>query len=233
MIELVFFDAGDTLLRPHPSFEELFAGACRTAGYEITEDDVLEVRARLAPHLVDIQEETGVANPSLSPEDSRRFWTFLYRRFLDELGIDDPGLVESLYGTFSNSGSYALFDDVLPCIERLRGAGLRLGLISNFETWLEDMLVELEVGGVFDPQVISGHEGIEKPDIELYRIAVARAGIDPSRATHVGDSPVMDVEPARAVGMHAVLLDRGGRYPSFEGIRIGSLEELPGVLPNL
>lgn len=233
MIELVFFDAGDTLLRPHPSFEELFASVCSARGHEITPADVTAVRERMAPHLVDIAEATGVDNPSLSAEASLTFWSFLYRRFLEELRVDDEGLVKELFSVFSSSASYKLYPDVLPAVEDLRASGYRLGLISNFETWLEDMLVELELGGVFEPVVISGREGIEKPDPALYRIAVERSGIDPSRGVHVGDSPKMDVEPALEVGLNAVLLDRLDRYPDVAYPRIASLSELIPTIGRL
>lgn len=233
MIELVFFDAGDTLLRPHPSFEELFASVCTRRGHAVTPSDVVKVRERMAPHLVDIAEATGVDNPSLSAEASLAFWSFLYRRFLEELGIENEGLVDELFSVFSSSASYKLFDDALPAVGELRSSGYRLGLISNFETWLEDMLVELELGGVFDPIVISGREGIEKPDPALYRIAVERAGVDPSSSVHVGDSPKMDIEPALDVGLKAVLLDRHDRYPGVPYPRIASLAELTETIGGL
>jgi putative hydrolase of the HAD superfamily len=138
-------------------------------------------------------------------------------------------LVEEMYSTFSSSASYRLFDDVLPALEELTEMGYRLGLISNFEEWLEEMLVELEVGHLFDISVISGFEGIEKPDAEIYRRALEKAGVDPSFAVHVGDSPANDVEPAREVGITAVLLDRYNRYPDARP-RVRSLDDLPDLL---
>ena len=76
-----------------------------------------------------------------------------------------------------------------------------MGLISNFESWLEEMLVELEVGHHFEPAIISGIEGVEKPDPTIYEIALEKAGVAPENAVHVGDSPGMDVEPASLVGI--------------------------------
>lgn len=231
--EIVFFDAGETLVHPHPSFPELFARVCAERGKSISASEVAELQARLAPHLVDLSEDTGVDQPSLSPEGSRKFWSFLYRRFLSEFGIEDEELVASLYATFSNAASYALFDDVIPALSTLSTEGYRLGLISNFEGWLDEMLVELEVGDVFDVKVISGIAGIEKPDPAIYELAVDRAGIHPSHAVHVGDSPGLDVQPARAVGMKPVLLDRTGRYPNEDVPTIRSLEDLASLISNL
>lgn len=232
-IEIVFFDAGETLLRPYPSFPELFARTCRDAGHDLDADDVERVQSEVAPHLLELVEESGVEKPSLSAEGSRRFWVFLYRRFLTELGIHTDSLAERLYDVFSSSASYKLFDDVVPALTSLEDAGYRLGLISNFEGWLEKMLVELEIGHRFDTAVISGLEGVEKPDPEIYRIALEKAGVDGGRAVHVGDSPTTDVAPASEVGITAVLLDRHGRYGDAPGPKIAGLEELPALMENL
>lgn len=233
MIEVVFFDAGDTILHPHPSFADLFSQVCLESGVPITPDQVQEVQTRLAPHLVDLAEDTGVKHPSFSDEDSRVFWGFLYRRFLREWGIEDETLAETLRLKFSDRSSYMLFDDVVPVLQRLHDEGYRLGLISNFEGWLEERLVELEVGPLFETAIISGFVQIEKPDPRIYLLALERAGVEPDHAVHVGDSPRLDVDPARSVGMKTVLLDRAGRYPDSGSATIKSLEDLPPLLSKL
>jgi putative hydrolase of the HAD superfamily len=232
VIEAVFFDAGETLLRPHPSFAELFATICTESDSPVTPDDVRRVQERLAPHLVDLAEDTGVRNPTFSDEGSRTFWTFLYRRFLEELGLAGRGLEDALYERFSDSSSYMLFDDVLPALDTL-ARDHRLGLISNFEGWLEERLVELDVGPRFEVTVISGVELIEKPDPGIYELALRRMGSPAERCAHVGDSIKLDVEPAMALGMHAVLLDRADRYADAPCPKITTLEDLPHLVASL
>ena len=234
-VRIVFFDAGETLLRPHPSFSELFALTCKEYGVDIEADEVTEIRARLAPHLLELAEESGVDEPSLLPERSFDFWGYVYRRFLAERGIVDEGLVQRLFDVFSDSGSYKLYDDTLPALMELQSRGYRLGLISNFEGWLEKLLIELEVGHLFDVTVISALEGIEKPDPAIYRLGLERAGVDPKDAVHVGDSPANDAIPAAEVGITPILLDRFDAYADLEDryVRIASLEELTKVLQNL
>jgi putative hydrolase of the HAD superfamily len=238
MIEIVFFDAGETLLRPHPSFPELFAQTSRAYGVQIEPEDVQRVQGELAPHLIDLAEEEGeegltYEGSSLSEEGSERFWMHLYRRLLRELGIVDEGLARALFDVFSSSASYKLFDDALPTLDALRAEGYRMGLISNFEKWLEQMLVDLEVGHHFDPSVISGIVGIEKPDPAIYELALEKAGVAPEQAIHVGDSPGMDMVPAAEAGIRGVLIDRLDRYQDTGHHRISSLEELPPLLVNL
>jgi putative hydrolase of the HAD superfamily len=235
VIEIVFFDAGGTILDPHPSFAELFAQVSAENGTTVTPRQVRDVQERIAPHLVELLEEAGLDHgPTLSLEASRKFWTFTYRRFLEELGVDNEELAANLYERFSDPASYRLYDDVVPTLRALSDTGLRLGLISNFDGWLEKMLVEMEVGETFEVAVISGVEGIEKPDPAIYRLALERAGVAPWEAVHVGDSPVMDIEPSQTAGMNAVLLDRSSRYADREGtVRIETLQELPHVVQEL
>lgn len=231
-VEIVFFDAGETLLHPYPSFHELFAEVCSRHGQELDPQMVWDVQQRLAPHLVELAAETGITAPSLNATDSVTFWSHLYRRLLAEVGIEDETIVNDMYSTFSSTSSYRLFDDVLPALEELTEMGYRLGLISNFEEWLEEMLVELEVGHLFDVSVISGIEGMEKPDPEIYRRALVKADVDPAFTVHVGDSPGNDIDPASAVGITAVLLDRYNRYPDARP-RVRSLTDLPDLLRGL
>jgi putative hydrolase of the HAD superfamily len=233
MIDIVFFDAGETLLHPHPSFPEVFADVCNENGRPVSVDQVGEVQGRLAPHLVDLAEETGVENPTFSQKESVEFWSYLYRRFLQELGIEDEDLVAKLYERFSTTSTYRLFEDALPALRAVSASGFRIGLISNFEGWLEEMLVELEVGHLFDVKVISGVDGVEKPDPEIYRLALERAGSDPTESVHVGDSPGLDVEPSKEVGITPVLLDRHDRYPGLDVRRIASLKELEPLVAKL
>lgn len=240
MIEIVFFDAGETLLRPHPSFAELFSRTALAHGVDVSTEDVRRVQSELAPHLVDLVEDADgegeslrYEGSSLSEKGSERFWMHLYRRLLKELGLVDESLVRRLFEVFSSSASYKLFDDVLPTLSAIDAAGYRMGLISNFERWLEQMLIELEVGHHFEPAIISGIEGIEKPDPAIYELALERAGVPPERAVHVGDSPDMDVRPASSVGIRGILLDRAERYAQSEHLRVTSLEELPPLLGNL
>ena len=237
-MKIVFFDAGDTILRPHPSFGEIFAEVCRAAGHDVTPGEATAAQEKLAPHLMDLEldddpDATPYEGSVFSPEQSRRFWTYLYKRLMRELGIVDDDLPNRLFARFTDSSSYKLFDDVLPVLHELTASGLRLGLISNFERWLEEMLVEMEVGHLFDSMTISGSVGVEKPDSAIFELALKDAGVAAADAVYVGDSPVLDAAPAAGVGMKVVLIDRALRYPDSAWPRIESLKELPEAITKL
>jgi FMN phosphatase YigB (HAD superfamily) len=78
--------------------------------------------------------------------------------------------------------------------------------------------------------VISGIEGIEKPDERIYRLALDRASVDATDAAYVGDNPEFDVDPPAALGMFPVLVDRRDRFPDHAGARVRDLRELPAIL---
>lgn len=232
-IRAVFFDAGETLVYPHPSFAELFAEVVREEGHPIDPAVVLEkVTAFFSQRFTEALKGEEHRLWSTSEERSRVFWMRMYRAFLEEIGIDDAdgSLTDALYARFTDLGTYRLHPDVTPVLDRLRSTGLLLGVVSNFEDWLERLLETLGVAGYFPVRVISGVEGVEKPDPRIFRIAFDRAGVEPTESVYVGDHPYFDVQAAAEVGMLPVLIDRRGRYPEADGIRITSLEDLPRAL---
>ena len=85
-------------------------------------------------------------------------------------------------------------------LRRARAAGLQTALLSN--SWANDYPPAL--AELFDVMVISGEVGLRKPDPEIYRLTVARLGVEPGECVFVDDlSP--NVRGAAAVGMVGVL----------------------------
>jgi len=227
----VFFDVGETLLAPHPSFNELFSEIMGGLGYEVTPDDVEKALATVAPSVSEAIGQTKSAW-STSREESRRFWRGLYGAMLAHWGIDDSSgaVFDVLYARFTSYESYRLFPDVIPTLTACRAAGLTLGVVSNFEDWLEGLLIEMEVAPFFAFMVISGKEGVEKPDPAIFRLALERSGVAPEEAVFVGDHPRLDIQAAAELGMTGVLIDRPGRYQDFEGLRVRTLTDLLPIL---
>jgi putative hydrolase of the HAD superfamily len=230
MIEIVFFDAGETLIHPMPSFPELFADVCAEHGLEVDFSHLRKATRRLMAGVEDRQRNGYTF--SNEQRKSRRFWLDFYGSLVREMGYaqDDGALPQALYQTFSQPANYGAYHDVHETFEELEARGIRMGLISNFETWLRDLLDDLGLSAFLEVVVISGQEDYEKPHPRIYELALERGSVDPSRALHVGDSPVSDYDGAREAGMRAVLLDRWGRFPAFEGERVTDLRELPELL---
>ena len=71
---------------------------------------------------------------------------------------------------------------------------------------------------------------MEKPDREIFQLALSRADVLSEDSVYVGDNPAFDTEPAEAMGMLGVLIDRRGRHLDHSGVRITTLEDLPTVI---
>ena len=227
----VFFDAGETLVHPVPTFPELFARIVSDEGHPREPEAVRDGLSMISGEFRRAARENELW--TTDPERSRRFWTTVYDRFLEFLDIPTTnGLTDVLYAAFTDLDNYGAFDDVRPVLEELRAGGTELGVISNFESWLEELLAQLDLTGFFPVRVVSGLEGVEKPDPAIFRLALGRIGLAPEETVYVGDAPDFDVEPAAALGMFPVLIDRRERHRGFEGpgARITDLAQLPSVL---
>jgi putative hydrolase of the HAD superfamily len=217
----VFFDAGDTLLAPYPSFEARFIEVASAAGVPLEE---AAVEAAVAAAIRRAAWPDDWTDPALQ----RRFWHGFYVDVLGDLGFDGDreDLAGKMFAAFSDPATYRLFDDVRPALRALAARGIKLGVISNFEPWLEEVL-ELEgVRDQFVATAISGVVGVAKPDPGIFRAALDQAGVAAGACLHVGDSLDADVAGARAVGMIQVLIDRHARLPDADELRVESLAEL-------
>ena len=229
---VVFLDAGETLLYAHPSSPDVMVEVAAAAGIQLDPTAVREVTGRLWPE-VDALVAAG-EQFTLSLDRSRRFWDWYYRRLLSDLEVPaqhHAALAEAFYARFTDLDTWVLYDDVLDCLRHFRSRGLTLGLISNWESWLEALLHHRQISHYFDAVVISGQVGAEKPDAAIFRQALDLAGVPAAQAVHIGDSLPNDVEAARAVGIRPILLTRdGGQAPPTGVAAVRSLTDLPRLL---
>jgi FMN phosphatase YigB (HAD superfamily) len=122
------------------------------------------------------------------------------------------------------------YPDALTCIDRLRGAGYRVGASGNTPAF-----VEADLRGLVDFVGSSARWGVEKPDPGFFARVVELAEVEPGKIAYVGDRVDNDVGPAIAAGMVGVHIRRGPwghlQEPPPEAIRIASLDELPAAFP--
>lgn len=236
-VRTVVFDVGLTLMRAQPSFWDVFRRGCARAGVDLGGDvDAFsdEFSTTWREHS-EAWEATGRPSPHVGdPDAEEEFWTLYYRRFLDALGVagDHAAVAASIYATFLASDSFAPFPDVAPTLDALAERGVRLGILSNWGRWLRRLLGDHGLADRFEVIVVSGEEGTAKPNPVIFRRTLERLGERPGpHVAYVGDDPHNDINPARALGLTAVLVDRGDRHTEHDGHRVRDLRELPDLLP--
>jgi putative hydrolase of the HAD superfamily len=223
-LDTVFLDAGNTLVSMDFAWiGELLAGL----GFQASARALERAEARIRP-LVSERIRSGARTES---EDA---FTFYVRSALDAL---EPALADTARATrelvplLRRPGvTPRLWSRVLPgvpeALARLRGAGLRLVVVSNSDGTVERGLTDAGLRPLVDHVVDSHLVGIEKPDPRIFHHALSLSASDPARTLHVGDIHAVDVTGARSAGLHALLLDPFGDWPHADCERAADLLEL-------
>ena len=230
MIKAVFFDVGNTLVYPDPSVSEVVRQVLRDEGHI---HDLSAIDA-LMPLVDQYYEDRYRTDDTFwtSEDETSAVWVGMYSLLCRQLGIeaDAERIARRVYDEFGDPSRWSAYDDVRPAFERLKCRGVRVGLISNWDSRLSGLVAGLGLGGLTDTVVSSAEVGLHKPDPRIFELACERLGVSPQEAAHVGDHHYADVLGASAIGMIPVLIDRhGGEHPGHERF-VRSLDALEAVL---
>jgi putative hydrolase of the HAD superfamily len=163
-------------------------------------------------------------------------WVGMYTLLCRRLDIPEGEAVAlgaSVYREFGDASRWRAYPDVEPEFRRLRDSGVKVGIVSNWDTRLESILDGLGLGALIDTVVCSAAEGLHKPDRRIFELACARLGVEPRRSVHVGDHMYADVAGSCAAGLTPVLIERRGTAAGAAKdsvTRIVTLEQLEGAL---
>jgi putative hydrolase of the HAD superfamily len=221
----VLLDALGTLLELTPPAPRLRAELTVRFGIEVSvEEAQAAIAAEIAyyrAHLDDGHDPASLASLRRRCADALREALPRPARARLPVGAD---LVEALLASLH----FEPFPDALVALPRLRDAGSRLVVVSNWDASLHEVLERVGLAASLDGVVTSAEAGARKPDAAIFDRALRLARCRASDAIHVGDTLAEDVAGARNAGIEPVLLLRGGGGAGGpEGVRtIGSLVEL-------
>lgn len=209
-IRAIFFDVGFTLLAPHPSALQIVVDACQRQQVAIDGACLKEQQRHAEEYL---RQSTRAQPWTWGDEEAiNAVWSGYFTRLLEPCLRGQPerlaACVSEAVRAFDDAGNYALYPDVLPCLQALHQHGLTLGVISDWGISLSLILRHHDLIQYFDFTVVSAQTRRAKPDPQLFQTALERADAIPDYTIHIGDSYVLDVLGARAVGITPVLLDR-------------------------
>lgn len=230
--DAVFFDVGNTLLYAHPSVAHVCEEILRASGriHDLDEIDAL------LPLVDEYYEDRYRTDDTFWTDDERAadVWTGMYSLLCRRLGIPEEeaaALSRSVYDAFGEAARWRAYADVAPAFERLRAGGIKVGIISNWDTRLEGVLTGLGLAPLIDTVVSSAVVGLHKPDPRIFELACRRLDVLPEACAHVGDHYYSDVVGARSVGITPVLIDRHGTGLVTEGVRcLETLDDLEAAL---
>ena len=197
-IKYILFDAANTLIHK-PILWTKLSDVFLEFGYKVNAEE-LKLKHKLLSEFIKFPDVT-----------SEGFYNQFNKELLNSLGIiDTPELLEKV---FSNCKylPWKAFSDTIYLENEKR---LSLGVISNFNTGLTKLLASELPNVIFKDIIISEAEGVAKPSLDFYKIALNRIGLKPNEILYIGDSLKLDVIPAKSLGFQVKLIDRENTYPS-------------------
>lgn len=203
-IRAVLFDAGNTLLGlDHDRIAPAVAAAL---GVPLTAQALRDASPKAA-----LAMEEG---KSSDQERALRYLTLLFEYAgVPATRIDEVNSV--LWPLHAERNLWSGVDPgTAPALQRLRGAGYQLGVVSNSDGRVAEALAAVGLAQYFGVIVDSKLVGYEKPDPRIFLPALASLGATPAEALYVGDLYEVDVVGARRAGMAVVLLDPAGLHAS-------------------
>jgi REG-2-like HAD superfamily hydrolase len=232
MIAAVTFDVTNTLIHS-PRLGELYAEVLGRHGVTVTPAEAARLVREVWQELA-CRAEPGHDRFTSHPGGPRGWWKRFLERMCEHLEAPPPSpfAAAELFHRFATPEAWEVFPEVPGVLAALRDRGLRLGVVSNWDPRLPDLLESLGLAQSFDAIVYSSEVGVEKPDPRIFRSALDRLGVPPEAALHVGDGKVEDAEGAAAAGLHALLLDRRRGVGNARG-DLHDLAVLPGLLAGM
>ncbi|HYZ74618.1 MAG TPA: HAD-IA family hydrolase, partial [Chthoniobacterales bacterium] len=208
MIKVITFDAGNTLIRLSRPVGVIYAGVAKRFGVELNPIDLehgFRAAWKTVPRLPDV--------PGPRSDDGRTWWRDVVIQTLENARAEvEPfdGFFDAVYQEFTVPGVWRLEPGALELLQDLRQAGFRLGIISNFDLRLREILKHVGVLDLFEQIVVSSQVGAEKPSPRIFEEALRRFAVEPVELLHVGDEERADGDGARALGIQAFILGFAG-----------------------
>ncbi|KAJ8423193.1 hypothetical protein Cgig2_023384 [Carnegiea gigantea] len=197
-------DAVGTLLVPAQSTAQIYRQIGEKYGVKYSEDEILS-RYRRA-----YEQPWGRSR-------LRKINAICYTE-----GCTDAQYFEELYNYYMTEKAWQLCDpNAEKVFQALRKAGVKVAVVSNFDTRLKPLLRALNCDHWFDAVAVSAEVAAEKPNPIIFLKACDLLGVKPEDAVHVGDDRRNDIWGARDAGCDAWLW--GSDVHSFKEVaqRIG------------
>ena len=229
-LKAIFFDAGGTLFRVHPSVGRVYARVAKSYGARVDSVKLEKIFRDEFNHRDGIT-SLGVHT---TEKGEKLWWRCLVHDVFQKVGgvprFDE--FFEELYELFARPEVWRLYPEVKGMLGRLKGEGFVLGIVSNWDSRLLILTKRLGVEPYFDFVLASALVGSAKPNPGIFQEALKRACVSAEQAIHVGDSFKDDYRGASAAGIRSILLNRDGTRKI--GIRvIRSLLELEQLIRSM
>jgi putative hydrolase of the HAD superfamily len=222
VIRYLLFDAVGTLIYPRPSVAEIYAEVGARVGSSLT---IADIRPRFSVAYRRVFRECD--DLATNGDRERERW----QAVVAEVFADVPQAVErifvELWEHFAQPQHWELYDDLAPVWRELSSLGFVLGIASNFDSRLWQILAGHDLLASCAHVFVSSELGWAKPSPEYYRAVERRLAARPEEILILGDDLENDVFAPRRAGWQALALARTGEIQPCGEETLISLSQLP------
>ena len=170
-------------------------------------------------------------HPSKTPAAERDWWRERVRETFEASNEgavfrDFEAFFQEVFDFYAGAEAWRLRQGTRETLETVQAAGLRMGVISNFDHRLPEVLQALDIQKFMETIVFPARCGSAKPEPEVFERALADLRLSPAECVYVGHDPALDLAPAQAAGLRTLLVDPGHESPSLSA-RIEGIAKLP------
>jgi len=234
-IKVVFFDAAGTLIHIKGAVADVYLQYAQNYGVQTTPQLKTAIQSAFSHAFQQAPPPIfHVSQPEKLKQCERLWWFDIVHAVFYRVGMFErfDDYFEEVYEAFGTGLHWRIDPALLPVLQTLKDLGYELGIISNFDTRLFQILEDLSLRSFFDTVTISSLVQSIKPSKAIFHYALNEHVVEPYEALHIGDSVKDDWEGAVQAGLHAVLLnDTAEPHHSAQSIR--SVTQLPDVLSKL
>ncbi len=112
-------------------------------------------------------------------------------------------IVELLYKRFALADSRKLKPEIPQILNHLYSNNYKIGVFTNNDGRILQLLDELNIKQYFSFIEFSGSVGYKKPSVMVFKTLENRYNLIASETIHIGNSDILDIEPANQAGWHA------------------------------
>lgn len=197
MIRCVMFDLDGTVVDTAPEIADAVNDTLRRLGRPAASDE--QVRAWIGHGAREmLRQALTAAGAGATSADAQ--WAAFSQDYLERCGTRSQ-----------------VYPGVVPMLERLRTAGVRLAMLTNKESaFAHRVLVKHGLSDYFEAIVAGDTLPVKKPHPDTVRHLLDALGTDAENALLIGDSAV-DVRTARAAGVPVWIVRHGYANEMLEG----------------
>jgi len=209
-LKAVLLDAEGTFIHIHPSVGDVYAYVLSQYGLQCSPDKINKAFFTIWNRAKTKRKK------EISRDTNYLFWKEIFLETIaGSVELQDPETIfKDCYQEFSKKRWWKLAEGIVETLKKWKSDGLLIGIVSNWDERLFDLLDEFDIKEYFDTVTISTEVGLEKPDPKIVELACSNLGVAPSQAVMIGDSLELDHPAALAAGCSSILYDPRGNIPN-------------------